>query len=200
MNAPASRQRRKVEERREQLLDVALELFTRRTYEALSIDEIAQAAGISKGLLSHYFPSKRAFYVAAVGKAADHLLEATDLPRADPHGVPTITELREGMDAYLAYVEARGASYQFLLRGGMGGDTEVRGILERTRARFAERIEHGLGDAIEPKVRIAVRGWVGFVEAASLEWIEQKHVEREALAAFLVDAFLAVLRASGAIP
>ena len=78
MNAPASRQRRKVEERREQLLDLALELFIHRTYEELSIDDIAQAAGISKGLLYHYFPSKRAFYVAAVGKAADHLLEATE--------------------------------------------------------------------------------------------------------------------------
>jgi hypothetical protein len=49
-------------------------------------------------------------------------------------------------------------------------------------------------------VRIAIRGWVGFVEAASLEWIERKDVERRALAASLVEAFLAVLRTSGAIP
>ncbi|MBC7173252.1 MAG: TetR family transcriptional regulator, partial [Polyangiaceae bacterium] len=53
MNAPASRQRRTVEERREQLLELGLELFSTRTYEDLSIDEIAQAAGMSKGLLYH---------------------------------------------------------------------------------------------------------------------------------------------------
>jgi AcrR family transcriptional regulator len=199
MNAPASRQRRKVEERREQLLDLALELFIHRTYEELSIDDIAQAAGISKGLLYHYFPSKRAFYVAAVGKAADHLLEATEVTPADPAGVPTIAELRRGMGTYLAYVEERAESYKFLLRGGMGGDTEVRAILEEARTRFAERIERGLGAPIHPRVRIAIRGWVGFVEAASLEWIEHKDMERNALAAFLVETFLAVLRTSGAI-
>jgi AcrR family transcriptional regulator len=199
MNAPASRQRRKVEERREQLLDLALELFTRRTYEELSIDEIAQAAGISKGLLYHYFPSKRAFYVAAVERAADHLLEATELPKEDPSSVPTVAELRQGMEIYLGYVEERAPSYQFLLRGGAGEDAELRAILERARTRFAERIQKGLGEPDDPKVRIAIRGWVGFVEAASLEWVERKDVEREALAAFLVEIFLAVLRAAGAI-
>ena len=61
-----ARTRLQVDIRRQQLLELGLELFAHQTYDGLSIDEIAKRAGVSKGLLYHYFPSKRAFYVAAV--------------------------------------------------------------------------------------------------------------------------------------
>src|SRR5688572_23935942 len=58
------------DERRTQLLDLGRELFNTRPFDDISIDEIAAAAGISKGLLYHYFPSKRHFYVETVREAA----------------------------------------------------------------------------------------------------------------------------------
>src|SRR5688572_23691931 len=71
------RARLQVDERRAQLLALGLQLFTDHTYDELSIDDIAGAAGISKGLLYHYFPSKRDYYVEVVRMAAGHLVERT---------------------------------------------------------------------------------------------------------------------------
>src|SRR5690242_4164925 len=69
-----ARVRLDVDERRAQLVALGLAEFGTRTYDDVSIDLIAQAAGISKGLLYHYFPTKRAFYVACVREAAARLL------------------------------------------------------------------------------------------------------------------------------
>jgi AcrR family transcriptional regulator len=68
--AARERARLQVDERRTQLLELGLRLFTDRSYDELSIDDIARAAGISKGLLYHYFPSKRDYYVEVVRRAA----------------------------------------------------------------------------------------------------------------------------------
>src|SRR5690606_23070663 len=119
MSTPPPRQRRTVEDRREQLVELGLALFASRSYDELSIDEIAQAAGISKGLLYHYFPSKRAYDVAAIEKASEQLLAATELPRPGPDAPPTMATLASSLDSFLCYVEQRAASYVFLLRGGI---------------------------------------------------------------------------------
>src|SRR4051812_45882941 len=74
----APRARLDVDERRAQLLSLGLERFSERSYDEVSIDDLARAAGISKGLLYHYFPTKRDFYIAALAQAAEQLLAATD--------------------------------------------------------------------------------------------------------------------------
>src|SRR5256885_4812542 len=85
--APPPRIRLDLDARREQLMRVGLELFSTNSYDAVSIDEIAARAGISKGLLYHYFPSKREFYVAGVRAAAAQLREVVEpdpeLPAAE---------------------------------------------------------------------------------------------------------------------
>ena len=127
------RTRLQVDVRRQQLLELGLQLFGNQTYDELSIDEIAKQAGVSKGLLYHYFPSKRAFYVALVRRAAGELLEETDVDRRlvgrelDPEGI------RTRIRAFLEYVSRRRASYAFLLRGGIGADAEVAQIVEEKR-------------------------------------------------------------------
>src|SRR5580700_10583130 len=106
-----------------------MELFSERTYDEVSIDELAAAAGISKGLLYHYFPTKRDFYVATVREAASRLLERTSKPVA---GTP-LERLSAGLDEYLDYVEAHAKPYAALLRGGVGVDAEVARIVDDTR-------------------------------------------------------------------
>src|SRR5690606_12645829 len=176
MSAPA-RQRLHVDERKSQLLDLAITLFGGRSYEDISIDEFARRGGISKGLLYHYFPSKRALYVAAVERAAEQLLEKTYVDGGPPpHSLETV---KRGLDAYLAYVEEHAAAYAFLLRSGIGSDAEVAALVESTRLEFAKRIGAGLGLAEDDaEGRILVRGWVGFVESTSLAWAEEPSIPR----------------------
>jgi AcrR family transcriptional regulator len=102
--AARKRARLEVDERREQLLTIGLEAFATSAYDVVSIDDVARAAHVSKGLLYHYFPTKRAFYAAVVERAASQLLERTDIPPTLPPG----ERLRTSLEAYLAFVSAHG--------------------------------------------------------------------------------------------
>jgi len=82
MAGPAYR-RLEVKERRRQLLERGAELFTRYSYDELSMRKIAREAGISKALLYHYFPSKQAFFQATLAQAAEELRARTE-PDAKP--------------------------------------------------------------------------------------------------------------------
>lgn len=169
-------------DRRTQLVALALERFSGRAYEDVSIDDIADAAGISKGLLYHYFPTKRDFYVAALDKAASELVART---ASDPTLDPTLRTVR-GIDAYLDYVGGHGKAFITLMRGGLGADAEIAAILERTRGSIAQDI---LGDLAaltghkdvmhSPLVRSSVRGWIGYMEAVSVDWLEHDDVPRD---------------------
>lgn len=189
-----SRSRLQVDERRSQLLALALDLFGDRSYEEISIDEIAKAAGISKGLLYHYFPSKRAFYVAALGAAAEQLREATDIEVPDGPVAQSIEGTRLGIDAYLAYVERRAKPYSFLLRGGGGADEEVRAIVEAMRHHYISKILDTLGRTEDDaRLRTALRGWIGFVEHASLDWIDRRDLDRAEMTELLTAVCVAIV-------
>jgi AcrR family transcriptional regulator len=192
------RTRLEVDERRAQLLALGLEHFSARPYDEVSIDDIARAAGISKGLVYHYFPTKRDFYAAVIREAARTLLDRT-LP--DP-AAPPLERLRIAIDAYLDYVDQHGPAYVALFRGGIGSDAEVAKILEETRSKFLERLFEGLPiPAPGPLVRAALRGWIGFVEATILDWAERREIDRAALrdllAAVLPEAVQVALRIAG---
>src|SRR5262245_15228768 len=116
-----TRTRLEVEQRRAQLLALGQELFSSSTYDELSIDDIARAAGISKGLLYHYFPSKRDYYVETIRAAAGELLNQTD----SAVDAVSVERLRAGIGAYLGYVERHKKAFAALLRSGVGHDPEV---------------------------------------------------------------------------
>lgn len=180
--APRARVRLEVDARRAQLIALGLEAFSARPYDAVSIDELAHEAGISKGLLFHYFASKRAFYAAVIEHAAQDLLTRT---QGDPK-TPPLTRLREGLTAYLTYVDEHAAAFAALMRSGIGSDPALAGIVDRTREALVKTIGDALPEnARSPWVRIALRGWVGCVEAASLDWAQQRDVPRDELRAML---------------
>ncbi len=166
------RLRLEVDARRAQLVELGLAHFGSKAYDDVSIDDIAQAAGISKGLLYHYFPTKRAFYVACVRSAASHLLAMTDTPE----DTPPLERLTRGLDTYLEYVRAHGRAYATLMRSGAAVDREVVTIVDNTRAMFLARLTRGMEGAVDlesPLLQIALVGWVGLAEAASLAWVEK---------------------------
>lgn len=187
------RERLDVEERRRRLVALGVELFSERTYDDVSIDELAQAAGISKGLLYHYFPTKRDFYVATVREAAQQLLART----ATPEQMDPLERLRAGLDAYLDYVSKHGKPYQALLRSGIGADAEVARIVDETRQAFGARLLEGAPVTQRgPLVEIVLRGWVGFVEAATVQWLDHKRkIDRAALRDVLVKVLLDAITA-----
>lgn len=185
------RTRLQVDVRRRQLLALGLELFANQSYDELSIDEIAKRAGVSKGLLYHYFPSKRAFYVAAVQEAARQLLEETDI---DEHGTgaePDPAGQRAGLRAFLDYVSRHRVAYSFLLRGGIGTDREVAQILESTRqalvTRMMSRLSRFGARVHDPATRLRLRGWLGFLEASSLDWAENQDLKLESFLHLLLQ-------------
>ena len=166
--------RQTVEERRAQLLKLGRELFSTHAYDAISTDDIARAAGISKGLLYHYFPGKREYYVATVQSLADELL--AHLTFAHDEEVHVVLDRTLGQ--FIDFIDANSAMYQALLRGGIGMDSEVNALVERVRRTVLERIRDlvGLGD--DPLTRLRLYGWLGFAEATSLEWLAHREVDR----------------------
>lgn len=190
------RARLQVDERRAQLVALGLRLFSERSYDELSIDDIAQAAGISKGLLYHYFSSKRDFYAATVRSAAESLLERTDPGEgADPEA------LRVALDQYLCFAEEHASAYVALMRSGVGHDAEVAAIVEDTRARFVARLAGRIGLVdLPPRVRLALRGWLGFVEGSSLDWLARRDLPRDELRDLLAHMLIATLMAVDAAP
>ncbi|HJL16357.1 MAG TPA: TetR/AcrR family transcriptional regulator [Sandaracinaceae bacterium LLY-WYZ-13_1] len=189
VTAPA-RSRLQVDERRAQLLELGLRLFSERAYDEVSIDDIAREAGVSKGLLYHYFGGKRAFYVACVDAAAAALVERTE----PTHELSEPDRARRGLEAYLDFVEERAGAYGALMRSGIGHDPEVAAILEGARRAIVDRMLEGMGvRPPRPLVRLAARSWIGQVEAACLEWLERRDVPREALIRLLLGALYGTL-------
>lgn len=180
-----------IDERRSQLVRVGLQEFSRRPYDAVSIDEIAAAAGVSKGLLYHYFPSKRDFYIAVIEAAATELREVTE---PEPE-LGEIERLRVSLDAYLAYVEQHAEAYVALMRGGIGSDDQIRRIVDETRDVVVGRVFSRLGLNGEPSpiLRLTVRGWIGYVEAASLDWLERRDASLEELRDLLVTSLVVLM-------
>lgn len=178
--------------RRAQLLDVGKRVFLERPYDELSMDELAVLSGVSKGLLYHYFPTKREFYMAVLNSAVDEMIEIVQ-PRV---GLAPAEQLRLALDGYLRYVDEHALSYQAVLRGGIGGDPDVVAIADRFRNAAYDLI---LSQAPEvtPLLRFAIRGWIGFVEAVSLEWLRTRRPARSEFVSLLVETLTEALRVWG---
>src|SRR5688500_10837309 len=151
------RKRLELDERRSQLLALARRAFAAKSYDDVSIDELAQAAGVSKGLLYHYYPSKRDLYVATVRAAAEQLLERT-VPDAS---LPPREQLFLAVDGYLRYVEENAQAFVSLMQSGIGRDDEVHAIVDGVRQQFLETTLERMGlEAVPAVTRTLVRGWV----------------------------------------
>ena len=181
------------DDRREQLLDLGLKLFASRSYEEVAIDDIAREAGISKGLLYHYFGSKRLFYTEVVRKAANDLLQTLD---PDPRNNPP-ENVKRGLQAYLNFVTDRADAYLALMHGGLGVDDIINGILEDSRQQVVKTILTHIGGDGEPLARVAARAWIGNVEAAALDWLGHGDVKVDDLIEMLTAALYIQLAVAG---
>lgn len=183
------------EQRRAQLLELARRAFSDRAYDDVSIDDLARVAGISKGLLYHYFPTKRDLYIAGLREISDELVDA--ITRV-PESLAPIDRVRTSVDAYLEHISRHSRAFVALMRGGIGSDPEVAAVIESVRTRLFDKLLLGspfaallAGDA---RFETAVRGWIGFVEAASIDWCANPRLSRVELRELLTEVLFEILR------
>ncbi|MFJ3232698.1 TetR/AcrR family transcriptional regulator [Streptomyces sp. NPDC086787] len=191
-STPAYR-RLSVTERRRQLLEAALSLFAHRAPEEVSLDDVAEAAGVSRPLVYRYFPGgKQQLYEAALGSAAEELRQCFDEPRQGE----LVPRLTRALDRYLAFVDEHDAGFSALLQGGSVVETSrTTAIVDGVRRAAAEHILGHLGVTDPgPRLRMTVRMWITAVEAASLIWLdEDKQPPTVELRDWLVEQFVALL-------
>ncbi|MFE5918233.1 TetR/AcrR family transcriptional regulator [Streptomyces sp. NPDC002285] len=193
-SAPTPAYRRlSVEERRTQLLNAALTLFAHRAPEDVSLDDVAEAAGVSRPLVYRYFPGgKQQLYEAALRSAAEELQHCFDEPREGP----LVPRLSRALDRYLTFVDQHDAGFSALLQGGSVVETSrTTAIVDGVRRAAAEHVLRHL-DVTDPGrlLRMTVRMWITAVEAASLIWLDEgKQPPVEELRDWLVEQFVAAL-------
>jgi AcrR family transcriptional regulator len=188
-SGPAYR-RLDVDERRSQLLELGTELFTTHSYDELSMAQIARAAGISKALLYHYFPSKEEFFKATLAEAAAELVART----APDESLPPLEQLRASTRAYVGWIDERRDSYVKLIQSA-GSVPEVRDLIANVRDFTSARILEGLVPEPERTAakRAAVRGWLWLMDGVLLDWIEHADRDADDVADSLVDSLVALL-------
>jgi AcrR family transcriptional regulator len=178
------------DERRASILRAASRLFRQRPYSEVSVTDIAEAAGVAKGLLHHYFGSKRELYLEVVREVA------------------TIPDdgWKEGVEGFLALI-ARDP--ELWLASVAVGDDEVASILDDGKEVLADqtiRALHLEDQRDDPVLRALVRGYGGFVQELTVEWLGRKRLTeeqvRDAMVAalpLLIDQVLPRLRASAPV-
>ncbi|MER6440269.1 MULTISPECIES: TetR/AcrR family transcriptional regulator [unclassified Streptomyces] len=190
------RRRMGVEERRRQLIGVALELFSRRSPDEVSIDEIASAAGISRPLVYHYFPGKLSLYEAALQRAADDLASRFVEPREGPLGARLLRVMRRFFD----FVDDHGPGFSALMRGGPAvGSSKTNALVDAVRqAAYVQILSHLKVDDPPARLELVIRSWISLVESTALIWLDGRRIPRGELEVQLVHDFAALAAVSAA--
>ncbi|ORV14615.1 TetR/AcrR family transcriptional regulator [Mycobacterium celatum] len=185
------RRRLSPDDRRSELLALGAEVFGQRPYDEVRIDEIAERAGVSRALMYHYFPDKRAFFAAVVKGQADQLFETShNLPSP---GQSLFEEVRTGVLAYMKYHQehphAAWAAYVGLGRS----DPVLLGIDDEAKDRQMEHImrrilevegDNKLDPDVERDLRVMVHGWL----ALTFEVCRQRIMHPSTDAGHLADS------------
>jgi len=187
------------EQRRAALLVSGMDIFAEHAYDALSTDEIAKKAGISKGLFYHYFGNKRGYYLATIEAVAERMLALT---APDPEG-DFAEALTGSVAGFVGFVQAQPRLFTALIRGGIGSDPEAAGVLERVRQTSVRRVFERLGLAEPDAVtRAQVYGWVGLTEAVCLDWVAgakatNPELSRQQVVQLIAGALFAIMAQEG---
>jgi AcrR family transcriptional regulator len=190
-------------DRRNELLALGAEVFGQRPYDEVRIDEIAERAGVSRALMYHYFPDKRAFFAAVVRAEGERLFEATNTPPLSD--LTLFEQVRAGVLAYVHYDEQHphGAWAAYM---GMGpSDPVLRGIEDidndrqanRIMARITKAAGGPLDSTLERDVRVIIYGWLAY----TFELCRQRIIDPSLDAGHIADSCAhALLDAVARIP
>jgi AcrR family transcriptional regulator len=184
-----------VDARREHLLEAGVALFAVRSWDEVSIDEIASAGGVSRGLLYHYFTGKRDYYVACIEHVVDRLLALEPDAR-----MPPAQQLHVGLQRYFESIEGHPDMHRALRRVAPA-DVEVAEIVARDHEAFTTLVLAGMpgGGSGSALARATARAWLASVQAAGLDWLESREVPAEQLIDVLSRTLAASMMAAAAL-
>ncbi len=163
-------------ERRAQLIAVALRLFSERGFRATTMDDVADAAGVTKPLVYQHFSSKRALYLELVDSVAKELVAqiATAVRGADGPR----QQVERGFAAFFHMVVTHEDAFLLLY-----GRNEADPDLDEAQ----RRVENAIAEAISPLInagldddhrRFLAYAVVGMAEGASRHWVATRGEQR----------------------
>lgn len=197
----ASRRRLEPDARREEILGCAVRLFGERPYAAVSTTDIAREAGVARGLINHYFGTKKELYLEVVrvlvtvpDVAVEHLPAGTREERVDASVAWFLDVVSRHSRAWLAAVNAE----------GLGRDPDVVAILDEADEVTADHVltvvglagrsdPHGPAGADREQLRSMVRAYAGMCKAAAHEWLVRGAMSREQVHALLSRTLLTIV-------
>lgn len=169
--APRKRVRMDRDVRRRQILRAAERLFRERPYSGVSVGDIADEAGVAKGLMHHYFGSKRELYLEVVRATAT--VPTVPLPAGDDLDTAQVWE--RSVDGFLGLIAQKPELWVMSVTvGGAERDDEVASILDDAREVLADQTITALGlesRADDPVLRALIRAYGGFVQELTVEWL-----------------------------
>lgn len=184
--------------RREQIIQAAIELFSTQAYEDVSVDDLCRGADVAKGLVFYHFTDKRGVFAAAVeqvwGELGEYQRPLSD--ESDP-----ASRMRGSLRRHFDYVQRHPKRFTMLMTAGVG-DAKVRDVITRARMQAAAGFERDLGCPTNPppRLRQAIRGWIGFLDNATLDWLDHGDTSLEEITELLLQALIsAVLAANGRV-
>ncbi|WP_308465776.1 TetR/AcrR family transcriptional regulator [Rathayibacter soli] len=179
------------DERHAQLVAIGVAFLVENPLDALTIEELSERAGVSRGLLFHYFGSKQGLHREVVRTARDSMLRATE-PLAE---LAPLDRLHDTLVRIVQFVRDHRGTFYSLVRGVASGATEVREVVEQARLLQAERViavSLELGIADSELLRIALRSWVSFAEEVLVESALGTDMRSEHIVSFLERTAIAV--------
>jgi AcrR family transcriptional regulator len=181
---PKPRRRLSADERRRAILTAAQEVFAGRGYHGSSIDEIAQAAGISKALIYEHFPSKKDLHVSLLDMHVQELFDrlSANAGTDDPGEI----RLRNGLDAFLGWVEEHRDAFRMVFRDA--ADPEVSDVVRRIQGQATAAVAALMAtepmapaaseQAREQGIRMLAQQLTGGMQALALWWDDNLDVPR----------------------
>jgi AcrR family transcriptional regulator len=184
------------DERREHLLHVGVGLLGRHGTADISIEEIAQAAGVSKGLLYHYFPTKNDFLLAVLDRSQTEMDQGQV---RDAHLTP-LEQFDRNLDEFLRFVDDHAAGYLAVVNA-RGSEPRVQELIgERRRRRVEELVALAAvmwdvprSVARTPLLVAGIEGWLGFSEGVIVRWLDDREIGRDDVHALLRRVLLETL-------
>jgi AcrR family transcriptional regulator len=179
--------RLKPQQRREQLLDTAAAMFAQKPYEDVMVEDIVARACVSRSTLYHYFPTKRDLYVAIFKRSSNRLLARAN---PDPQ-LPLAEQLATGLEAHIQYFVDHPCDAITINRGALSDDPAIQAIITEELNVIGQRLIDKLvaEGCLRDVTEIAVEGWLAFVRAACVKWIQSQNISRADLTEMCIRAF-----------
>ena len=184
------------EERRAQLVATGVNFLAEHSLDELTMDVLAQRAGVSRPLLFHYFETRQGMHLAVVTMARDSLLLASE-PRDD---LEPRARIRDTLLRITEFVRQHQSTFHSLVRGIASGDPAVRRVVDESRDLNAQRLIDAFGElgvADTPALRVALRSWVSFTEESLISLVIERDEDPERVVRFLEATLEGVIAATG---